>query len=482
MNARVHQVARALLAGLPAPATRVVPGYWNVMAEFRPEYRDGPREALAAARQADEGKATAGRLHRVPVVYDGEDLDDVAALTGLSLGDVVRRHAVASYRVYTVGFTPGFAYLGGLDPALAVPRLDRPRPVRAGSVALAGAQTGIYPSESPGGWRVIGRTSLPLFDRAEAAPLLRPGDEVSFRPVDMLPAPAPQPEVPAPEGEPLFEVLQAGVLDTLQDSGRWGAAHLGLAGAGALDRRALRHANALLGNGPWATALEVTARGPVLRALRDLTAALTGDGPSPPDGSRNASLRLRRDEVLDLTLPGPGARSYLAVPDGFSGWVVNWSAATDLRAGIGGYEGRALRDGDRLVGGVPSWRRPLPRRLGLAAPPAGERLLRVHPGPQAGLFPGGAWRALLSRPFTVVAGDRMGLRLAGPRLEAERHEVVSEGVPLGSIQVPPDGQAILLLNDHGTLGGYAKIAVVATRDLPVAGQLREGHTVRFRPA
>jgi KipI family sensor histidine kinase inhibitor len=126
---------------------------------------------------------------RVPTRYGGvhgPDLADVARLSGLPEGEVVRRHAAPVYRVHFLGFTPGFPYLGGLDPRLATPRLDSPRArIPAGSVAIGGVQTGVYPVESPGGWRIVGRTPLRLFDPRWPAPfLLAPGDGLRFVPVD----------------------------------------------------------------------------------------------------------------------------------------------------------------------------------------------------------------------------------------------------------------------------------------------------------
>lgn len=144
-------------------------------------------EALLADGAADPPPEAAGRTIDIAVRYggaDGPDLDEVASLTGLSPADVIERHAGATVEVLALGFAPGFAYLGLIDSAIAVPRHATPRPrVEAGSVAIADRMTGIYPAASPGGWRLIGRTDTVLFDPASAAPsLLLPGDRVRFRP------------------------------------------------------------------------------------------------------------------------------------------------------------------------------------------------------------------------------------------------------------------------------------------------------------
>jgi KipI family sensor histidine kinase inhibitor len=139
------------------------------------------RPIVAAAVVAEPGFA-AGREHVIPVQYDGPDLEDVARRTGLAVADVIARHSAPTYTVYFLGFVPGWAYLGELDPALVVPRRTEPRArVPAGSVAIAGAQTGVYPYAIPGGWHLIGRTSVGLFDPMRDPPaVFAAGDRVRF--------------------------------------------------------------------------------------------------------------------------------------------------------------------------------------------------------------------------------------------------------------------------------------------------------------
>jgi KipI family sensor histidine kinase inhibitor len=178
---RLHAALREL--GQPGVA-ELVPGYRTLLVVADPE-RAGTLDELAARLPGLElppADAVAGDPVEVPVRYDGEDLDEVARLTGLDATEVVRRHTAPEYTVAFLGFSPGFPYLVGLDPALRVPRRDTPRTsIPAGSVGLAGDQTGIYPSASPGGWRLIGRTELTLFDSARDPPaLLAPGGRVRF--------------------------------------------------------------------------------------------------------------------------------------------------------------------------------------------------------------------------------------------------------------------------------------------------------------
>jgi KipI family sensor histidine kinase inhibitor len=167
------------------------PGYSSVLVEFDPRRRlhgDVEDEIRRLASQEQPETEQAGRLIEIPVRYGGEfgpDLEDVAAHAGLTPERVIELHSGAAYLVYFLGFSPGFPYLGGLPAELATPRLRAPRPsVPAGSVAIGGSQTGIYPTASPGGWRIIGRTPARLFDPdAEPPTLLQMGDRVRFVPV-----------------------------------------------------------------------------------------------------------------------------------------------------------------------------------------------------------------------------------------------------------------------------------------------------------
>ncbi len=180
---RVHALFHRLsaVAGLT-----LHPAYASLLVEFDPllvSYAEV--EALVTPLLAATAVPLASRTVEIPVVYDGPDLDDVAKATGLSREEVVARHCGAVYTAAFLGFQPGFAYLMGLPASLAVPRLAVPRlKVPAGSVGIAGNQTGIYPASTPGGWRLIGRTDAELFSPGENPPvLIAMGDRVRFKPV-----------------------------------------------------------------------------------------------------------------------------------------------------------------------------------------------------------------------------------------------------------------------------------------------------------
>lgn len=188
MNARVRALLRALERARVPGVVEFVPTYCTVAVHYRPE-RIGMQVLEQAVRSAlsdaESAPAEPARVVEIPVLYDGPDLDFVAAHAGCSIREVVRIHAAPEYLVHMLGFTPGFAYLGGMDEAISTPRLDKPRVrIPAGSVGIAGAQTGVYPIDSPGGWRLIGHTTAKLYDPASKNPfLLEAGDRVRFVPV-----------------------------------------------------------------------------------------------------------------------------------------------------------------------------------------------------------------------------------------------------------------------------------------------------------
>ena len=190
IHGQVVALDRALEQAPREGVLGTLPSYHTLMVEYDPRvlsYRQVCRWIRRAAGGLEQS-AGGGRLVRVPVCYGGNfgpDLEEVAAHTGLSPEEVVCRHSAGEYRVYLLGFRPGFPYLGGMDPTIGAPRRPTPRQrIPAGSVGIAGEQTGIYPEESPGGWNLIGRTPLRLFDEEKLTSLLRPGDVLRFDPVD----------------------------------------------------------------------------------------------------------------------------------------------------------------------------------------------------------------------------------------------------------------------------------------------------------
>ena len=280
----------------------------------------------------------------------------------------------------------------------------------------------------------------------------------------------------------MIEVLHPGALALVQDLGRPGLAHLGVPPSGALDAAALRLANRLVGNPEGAAAIEITLGGSRLRFARDAIVAITGADIAATAGGRPLAMRARErvdaGEELRLGTTTAGTRTYLAVRGGLDAEAALGSRATDQLTGLGP---QPLRPGDRLTTGTALL--PVPDAdFAPGLPPRADPVLRVVLGPRSDWFVAEAIERLLADVFTVTAASsRVGLRLAGPILRYAREgELLSEGIVTGALQVPPNGQPILLLNDHPTTGGYPVIAVVVSEDLGVAGQLAPGAAVRFR--
>lgn len=416
-----------------------VPGARTLLVPFRPSAVSA--SALAAelrTRPLARRAASAARTVEIPVLYDGADLTEAAELLGWSPDELVRRHTAAAWTVGFVGFAPGFAYLTSDDPELVVPRRASPRTrVPAGSVALAGPYSGVYPRESPGGWQLLGRTDAPVWDVTRERPaLLLPGDEVRFTPVRALadakvrlahgPGHAsaletmPKSMVEADLREPAetadgggrrggaLEVVSPGVQALVQDLGRPGSEGAGVSASGALDRPGMRAANRAVGNPSDAAVIEsvgglrLRARGPQVLAVTGAVGEVVvrpdevGPGAAEPDRPDRRPrpgepFALDDGDELRLAPPARGVRAYVAVRGGIDVPPVLGSRATDVLAGLGP---DPLRSGDLLpVGslerGVPAVEPQTVEPPG--AEPHGTQALgnTAHPGaaPPSGSLP-----------------------------------------------------------------------------------------------
>jgi biotin-dependent carboxylase-like uncharacterized protein len=287
----------------------------------------------------------------------------------------------------------------------------------------------------------------------------------------------------------MIEVVRAGLCDLVMDQGRPGHAALGVPAGGAADPAALAAANRLVGNPAGAAGLEITLAGPVLRFLAGGVAALTGARFAARRSSGaavawNQTLVLAAGETLSLERAEDGCRCWLAVRGGLVVPPVMGSRSTFLPAGFGGFQGRALQNGDSVPcgparGEVKGLRAELPAHLA-GTDTAGPHCLRVVAGPQAGWFDDAGLAAFFAATYRVAAAsDRRGVRLHGAPVFHSQSALPSQGVLPGAVQVPPDGQPIILGWDGPVTGGYPVIAGVIAADWPRLAQLKPGDAVRF---
>jgi KipI family sensor histidine kinase inhibitor len=492
--------ALAVLQAEPFPGvTDLHPAYASLLVSYDPTVanRDELSRQVADRVAAADGNVLPDpRGMEIPVAYGGEhgpDLPDVAKACGLSPAEVVRAHASGDYLVYFLGFSPGFPYLGGIPPAITAPRRATPRTrVEAGSVAIAGSQTGIYPLASPGGWQIIGRTPLALFDAQGTPPaLLSIGDRLRFVETTASDfagrADGAGAAQYAPAGSAAINVVKPGFQSTVQDLGRPGHAHLGVSACGVADSFSLRVGNLLVGNPDGAAAIEMTLLGGAFTFGHSTVIAIAGSDFSPALDGRPVPLwtavEIRSGQTLTFGATRDGARCVLCVGGGIAVAPVLGSASTHLTTGLGGLGGRALRSGDvlplREAAPTGELRRAFP------APTASRFLrrseLRVVRSAQWDCFTPEARKALFTSTWVVGEdSSRMGLRLKGTPLTAESQgTMLTEGVSLGALQVPGNGQPIVSFVEHQTTGGYPQIACVIWADLHRVGQLRPRDEIRF---
>lgn len=474
-----HRKIRSLMFGLKGcpGICELVPCYSELKIDFDPALISYDELCLKLKTLSQvEVCSSEPRLIEVPVVYDGDDLSRVAAHTGLRVEDVVRLHSEPIYPVYMLGFSPGFPYLGGLRPEVATPRLATPRvTVPAGAVGIAGSQTGIYPVESPGGWNIIGHTQLTLFDPSSERPFLfEPGDEVRFVPVSKVGHQGGASFVSraqeTPSG-PVVRVVDAGMYTTVQDKGRFGYLRYGLPPSGVMDRCLFDLANALLGNDAGAAVLECTGNLPVLEFSQStrivVVYADSYECREVAPGERICFPRIKT-----------GYRAYIGVAGGIDVPEVMGSRSTYIPAALGGFDGRVLRAGDRLKIGCAKVQEP---RMKTPVFDPVRQEIRVVPGPEAHWFDCGGLNTFLTESFAVSSkSDRTGIRLEGKALSfCSDAQMVSSGIGMGTIQVPPSGLPIIMMADHPTTGGYPRIGNVVEADLSALAQLKPGDEVRF---
>lgn len=488
----------------PIPGVEeMVPAARTLMIRFQPHIISA--QALAAeisTRDLSAKPAPSEHSVEIPVHYNGEDLEDVAELTGLSVEDVIRRHTESIFTVAFCGFAPGFGYLVGGDAALTVPRRKSPRTrIPAGAVALAGAFSGVYPQASPGGWQIIGVTPVKMWDLSRDPPaLFQPGHQVRF--IDMakssdtyeVPAEVNQIIATPPEDAPHFKVLAAPMPALFQDLGRFGQTGQGVSASGALDKSAFKSANRAVGNPVDWACLEIALGGLSFESTARTVIALTG-APCPitiKDASGRSTtatpyqpISLEAGDVVTLGQPTSGMRSYLAVRGGFNVKPILGSCTTDTLAVVGPdpvVSGSVIRLSAKTEG-LDSVS--LTESPAFSLPQAGDVVtLDVVLGPRTDWFTDQGLATFTDQLWQVTPqSSRVGIRLSGevPLERFDNTELPSEGTATGAIQVPHSGQPVLFLADHPLTGGYPVIGAVAEHHLDLAGQIPINAKIRFRP-
>lgn len=511
LAATMHLYRYARSAGIVG-VRELVPAARTVLVHFDPlrTHVDALAQALCKAALKAQAlcaptSTAQAPLVRVPVRYVGEDLPEVAQLLGLTVAQVIAQHTQAPYDAAFAGFAPGFVYLSG-GAHFQVPRRLSPRTkVPAGSVALGGAFSAVYPSASPGGWQLIGETHLHMWDLQRTQPaLIQPGCRVQFvdvtrQPVQVaMPQQNRSPQVPPVHKQsvlPAIEFVEVGLQALVQDHGRAGRSDWGVSASGALDGEAMHAANRQVGN-PMATPVLECVGGPLrMRSHGASTVALAGavgaitlhstQGRAWPCDAHRA-ISLNDGDVLHMQAPQAGVRSYLAVRGGWTVDEVLGSCATDTLAAIGPAPvqpsqrlavGRAVPAAQLTAVDLDAW-------PGAALPRSGDTVvLDVVLGPRTDWFTPAALALLTDQPWQVTPhSNRIGMRLAGlqPLPRARHDELPSEGTVNGAIQVPINGQPVLFLADHPLTGGYPVIAAIASYHLSLAAQIPVGCWIRFR--
>ncbi|MFM2476749.1 5-oxoprolinase/urea amidolyase family protein [Celerinatantimonas sp. MCCC 1A17872] len=483
--------------------TQMLPAARTVLIEYDP--LSISKELLAkqiAQRSYQQSSLSLGKLVKINVEYNGSDLCEVANYLKLPIKAVIDWHTQTTFQVAFTGFAPGFAYLKALGSSLVVPRRSSPRAkIPTGSVALAGEFTGVYPKDSPGGWQLIGQTSQAMWDLNRAQPaLLEPGDRVQFVNVKKTSVAVSQSMLPTPPSTPSsnqtngLTIISPGLLTTFQDMGRINKASQGVSPSGAMDKYAYRIANQLVGNGADAAVLELTHGNFSANVMGDLVVALTGapcpvsiedKNGHPVPCKFNQPVALCEGDKLLIGSTKAGVRSYLAVRGGWQCDKVLESASFDSLAKLGP---SPLHAGEHIFASLSSPKNAVQSEF---CEPSGRYptsrscvQLDVVLGPHCDWFKDDALEVLTSSEWVVgQQADRIGIRLESSHCIERKitHELPSEGVVAGSIQVPANGQPLIFMRDHPLTGGYPVIACIADYHLDLAAQLPVGTSIQFHP-
>lgn len=455
---------------------------------------------------------------RIPVCYKDEfaiNKSSIMEQTKLPFHEIVGAHTAKTYRVYMLGFLPGFAYMGKVDENIAVSRRQFPGPVPAGSVGIAGQQTGIYPLNSPGGWQVIGRTPIKLFKTYQSASpdeipkdeisLLHPGDTVEFYSISKqefadLEKREEEFEKNAAlyrqkynEEKPGLKIIRSGILDSVQDLGRYNYQYLGINPSGVTDRFAAQVVNMLVGNDADDAVIEMHFPSSIILFEQEAMIAIGGaDFTATINGEEAPAwqpIMVSRNSLIEFKYWKGGARCYMAVREKLH--VLPWlnSQSTNLKAVCGGFNGRSFQKDDVIpfrnkhiykIYLLGKDHLVLPWKADIDWDTPHREKIAVLPGNEWDWLTEESQETFLNHHFAVdPSADRMGYRLQGSLSSKENKELVSSAVNFGTIQLLPNGELIVLMSDHQTTGGYPRIAHVISADLSKLAQTKPGDELTF---
>lgn len=463
------------------------------------------------------------KIIEIPVCYDpalAPDLEAFLKAKNISLSQLINAHTNTEYPLYFYGFQPGFMYLGGLNPDLHHPRKSVPaQSVPAGSVAIGGAQTGIYPNTAPGGWHVIGRCPIKLFDSLEPEPCLaKPGDYIKFVPINKHEFQAyltesqtashtakTQHQAKIKFGQ--IEVLKSGIYSSIQDAGRFGHAALGVPQSGAMDQESYRLANELLENKENCAALEITFGGAALKFQSDTIIAITGADYSPAINqvqvAMNKPIAVNSGDVLIFGKRNWGVRTYISVLGGVQspkimgsrsqyqtitpeftltkGTLIPIPIIDNKDRSILNPHGSEINKDDGIK--VMDWSRYNPNAISFIS---SQKAVKIDQPLELEVLIGPEYHRLeeqeknrLQGTFTLGRNDRMGY-LVQEKVSNELQPIHTLAALPGTVQLTPGGQIIILMNDGQTTGGYPRIFQLTDKAKALLSQCAQGQKIKFK--
>ena len=451
------------------------------------------QSAIEALDFADNNDSKVA-VHELGIFFSDE-FDDWPAInkhTGLSQDQYIHRLLDCEFRIAMIGFLPGFVYLGGLPDELQVPRKSSPATrTHPSTFAIGGKYGGIYALPSAAGWNCVGRIAERLFDPNQLPPLsVSQGDVVKLKRLDAAGFDAASTKLENAQRRTTQEQTSSltfkrtGMLAMVQDRGRTGLAYFAIPRSGAMDLSSADLANTILGNSPQSPVIECHFAAPTICFNSAATICLTGANMrwriNGDKVARDRTIEVQPGSELTGAAAKKGCRAYIGISGEIQTTTNFGSSACYMPGNLGGNEGRPFSAGDQLF-----WSQPgeptFSLKINIKSAPSDDPLVLVR-GPEFDLLDEGSQQALFADSFQITtSSDRMGARLAGPKLSSATKQL-GDSVPLlpGMIQLTPEGQCIVVLQDGQTTGGYPRIGYLGNKAVQRLNQTKIGHPFCFR--